>query len=121
MRNTVSVGDGIYKSTDGGETWARKGLEATERIARIAIDPDDPDTVFVCATGPLWSVGEERGVYRTRDGGETWDRVLYVDEGTGCADIAMDPQEPEILYAGMWEFRRRADFFTSGGPGSGLY
>ena len=121
VRNSVSVGDGIYKSTDGGQTWTRMGLEKTERINRIVINPHNPDIVFVAALGQLWSPNEDRGVYRTTDGGKTWTKVLYVDNNTGCSDIAIDPGNPEILYAGMWEFRRTAWSFTSGGPGSALY
>jgi photosystem II stability/assembly factor-like uncharacterized protein len=120
-RNSVSVGDGVYKTVDGGDTWTRMGLENTERIARVEVSPKEHDTVFVCATGHLWDANEERGVYRTTDGGKTWKKVLYVDPDTGCSDLAMDPQEPRILYAGMWQFRRYPDFFESGGPGSGLY
>lgn len=120
-RNSVSIGDGIYKTTDGGDSWKRVGLEGTERIASIRIDPKAHDTVFVCATGTLWSSGEERGVFRTQDGGKTWKKVLYVDADTGCSDLAIDPQEPRILYAGLWRFRRYPDFFESGGKGSGLY
>ena len=121
VRNSVSVGDGVYKTTDGGATWTNVGLRDTEHISRIAVDPKKPDTVFVCATGHLWSSNEERGVFRTTDGGKTWKKVLYVDADTGCADISMDPGEPQILYAGMWQFRRQPDFFNSGGPGSALY
>lgn len=120
-RNSVSVGRGLYKTSDGGSSWEFKGLADSERIARIRINPDDGDTVYVCATGRLWSAGEERGVYKTTDGGETWERVLYIDDSTGCSDLDMDPQDPDVLYAGMWEFRRYPDFFNSGGPGSGLY
>ena len=121
VRNSVSVGHGLYRTTDGGESWEFMGLEDSERIARIVVDPNDSDRVFVAATGHLWSSNEERGVYRTTDGGASWERVLFVDIDTGCADLAMDPQEPDILYAAMWQFRREPDFFTSGGPGSGLY
>ncbi|MDX1645129.1 MAG: glycosyl hydrolase, partial [Thermoanaerobaculia bacterium] len=120
-RNSTSVGDGVYKSTDGGKNWKHLGLTDSERITRIAIDPADSDTVFVCATGHLWDANEERGVYRTRDGGESWEAVLQVDEDTGCSDLSIDPQNGDILYAGMWQFRRSASFFRSGGPGSGLY
>lgn len=121
VRNSVSVGDGVYRTRDGGATWQHLGLEATERIAKIEVDPDDGDTAYVCATGHLWNANPERGVYKTTDGGETWELILSVDENTGCADLDMDPQEPRILYAAMWQFRRSPHFFTSGGPGSALY
>jgi photosystem II stability/assembly factor-like uncharacterized protein len=121
VRNSVSIGDGVYKSTDGGDNWAQVGLKDSERIARIQIDPKAHDTVWVCATGQLWNANEERGVFKTTDGGKTWKKVLYVDADTGCSDLAIDPQEPRILYAGMWTFRRSPDFFVSGGKGSGLY
>jgi photosystem II stability/assembly factor-like uncharacterized protein len=121
VRNTVSIGDGVYRSTDGGDTWEHLELEHSERIARIEVNPNDGNVVYVCALGPLWSTGEERGVYKTTDGGKTWTRSLYVDDKTGCSDLTMDPQEPRILYAGMWQVRRQAWTFTSGGPGSGLY
>ena len=120
-RNSVSVGNGVYKTADGGSSWEFVGLEDSERIARIAVNPMDGNTVYVCATGHLWDANEERGVFRTSDGGETWEKVLYVDENTGCSDISMDPHAPNILYAGMWEFRRWPYYFNSGGPGSGLY
>ncbi len=120
-RNSVSVGTGVYKSVDGGESWEFVGLGDSERISRIVIRPDSTSVVFVCATGHLWDANAERGVYRTTDGGATWSQVLFVDENTGCSDLAIDPQDPRILYAGLWQFRRRPDFFTSGGPGSGLY
>jgi photosystem II stability/assembly factor-like uncharacterized protein len=121
VRNSVSVGDGVYRTKDGGDTWEHLGLEATERIAKIEVDPTKPKTVFVCATGGLWSANPERGVYRSTDGGASWERILFVDEDTGCADLDIDPQEPRILYAAMWQFRRSPHFFSSGGPGSGLY
>ncbi len=121
VRNSVSIGDGVYRSRDGGETWQHMGLPASERIAAIVVHPKDSKTVYVCATGPLWSAGEERGVFKTSDGGSTWRKVLYVNDSTGCSDLAIDPQEPRILYAGLWQFRRWPDFFSSGGAGSGLY
>lgn len=121
VRNSVSVGDGIYRTVDGGRNWENLGLADSERIAEIIIHPEKPEVVYAAVLGPLWSAGEERGLYRTVDGGETWERILYVDDTTGCNDIAIDPQEPDIMYAAMWQFRRSPDFFTSGGPGSGLY
>ena len=121
VRNSVSVGAGVYKSSDGGDSWTYVGLKETERISRIVIDNENSDTVFICATGQLWSANEERGVFKTTDGGENWEKVLYVDEDTGCSDLSIDPQSPNTLYAGMWQFRRYPDFFESGGPGSGLY
>jgi len=120
-RNSTSIGRGVFKTTDGGKTWKDMGLDDTERIARIQVDPDDSDTVWVCATGHLWNANEERGVFKSTDGGKTWKKVLYVDENTGCSDLDVDPQVPSVLYAGMWQFRRYPDFFESGGPGSGLY
>jgi photosystem II stability/assembly factor-like uncharacterized protein len=120
-RNSVSVGDGLYKSTDGGDSWQRVGLENSERIAAVQVHPKDSDTVWACATGHLWNRHEERGVYKTTDGGKTWKRTLFVDADTGCSDLDVDPQDPGILYAGMWQFRRRPWTFSSGGKGSGLY
>lgn len=120
-RNSVSVGDGIYKSTDGGENWEHLGLEDSERMSKILIDSSDSDTVYVCVTGHLWNANEERGVFKTTDGGESWEKILYVNEDTGCGDLAIDPQDPRLLYASMWQFRRQPDTFKSGGPGSGLY
>ena len=120
-RNSVSVGDGVYKSTDEGETWQRMGLENTERIAQVRVHPADGNTVWACATGHLWNSHEDRGVYKTTDGGKTWKKTLYVDADTGCSDLAVDPQDPKILYAGMWQFRRTPYSFYSGGKGSGLY
>jgi photosystem II stability/assembly factor-like uncharacterized protein len=121
VRNSVSVGDGVYKSVDGGATWTNVGLKDSEHIARIAVHPKSSDTAYVCATGHAWNANEERGVFRTTDGGKTWKKVLYVDQNTGCSDLAMDPGEPSVLYAGMWDYRRQPNFFRSGGPGSALY
>ena len=120
-RNSVGYGDGVYRTTDGGDTWKKAGLEKTERIARIVVHPAKPETVVVAALGALFADSPERGIYRTTDGGKTWTKTLYVDARTGAADLAMDPQNPEILYASMWTVRRQAWTFASGGPGSGLY
>ena len=120
-RNSVSVGDGVYRSTDAGENWTHLGLEGTERISRIVVHPKDSNTAYVCATGHLFDDHDDRGVYRTKDAGKTWDKILFVGRDTGCADLAMDPTDPSILYAGMWQFRRTPSFFTSGGPNGGLH
>ena len=121
VRNSVSVGRGVFKSTDGGETWQDLGLHETERISTIRVNPTNGETVYVCATGHLWNANEERGLYKTTDGGAAWEKVLYLDEDTGCADLDLDPRNPRILYAALWQFRRSPDYFRSGGPGSGLY
>ncbi len=122
VRNSVSVGDGIYKTTDGGATWEHLGLENTERIGDIIIHPTNPDIVYVAALGHLWNSHEERGVFKTTDGGKTWTKIFYIDDNTGCADLDIDPDNPDILYASMWSFRRYPDFFDSGLNGkSGLF
>ena len=121
MRNSVSVGDGIYRSADAGDSWVRLGLENSERIARILVHPKDGNTVYACVAGHLFDDHDDRGVYRTSDAGKTWEKVLFVARNTGCADLAMDPSNPSTLYAGMWQFRRTPSFFSSGGPGSGLH
>ena len=120
-RNSTSIGGGIYKSVDGGKNWTLMGLENSERINRIALHPDNPDIVYVAALGTLWGPNSERGVYKTTDGGTTWERILYVDETTGATDIKMDPTNPDKLFAGMWQFRRWPYHFKSGGAGSGMY
>ena len=122
VRNSVSIGDGVYKSTDGGENWTNTGLKDSEHIAKILIDPKQGNTVWACATGHLWDDNDERGVYKTTDGGKTWRKVLAgANRSTGCAMLAMNAQEPKTLYASMWDFRRQAWTFRSGGPGSGLF
>jgi photosystem II stability/assembly factor-like uncharacterized protein len=121
VRNSVSIGDGVYRSTDAGDNWTRAGLEQTERIARIVVHPKDGNTVYVCALGALFNDHPERGVFRTKDAGKTWEKVLFVAPDTGCADLAIDPQDPSRLYAGMWQARRQPWTFTSGGPNSGFY
>lgn len=121
VRNSVSAGSGIYRTTNGGEKWELKGLEKSERIGRILIDPVNPDIVYAAVLGALWGDSEDRGVYKTADGGKTWSKLLYVNPSTGCADMAMDPGNPSVIYASMWDFRRQAHTFRSGGPGSALY
>jgi photosystem II stability/assembly factor-like uncharacterized protein len=115
-RNSVSIGDGIYKSTDGGETWTHSGLEKSERIAKIAVSPNNSDTVFVAVPGALWSDSADRGLYKTTDGGKTWNQVLKGPNlSTGCTDVAIDPTNPEIMFAAMWDFRRKGWEYRSGG------
>jgi len=120
-RNSVAPGDGVYKSEDAGRTWRNMGLAETRFIARISIDPTNPDVVFAASQGHLWGPNEERGVYKTADGGKSWKKVLYIDKDTGCSDLAMDPSNPKILYAGMWKYRRSPYYFYSGGETSGLF
>ncbi|MDH7511656.1 MAG: hypothetical protein QHH14_01770 [Clostridiales bacterium] len=120
-RNSVTIGDGVYKSTDGGKTWQNMGLKETRHISRIIINPGDPNIVYVAAMGHLWGPNEERGIYKTLDGGKTWKKALYVNPDTGFADLAMDPEDSLILYAAAYEHRRLPYYFSSGGPGSGLY
>jgi photosystem II stability/assembly factor-like uncharacterized protein len=121
LRNSVSVGDGVYRTTDGGETWQSMGLPESEHIPRILIDPKDSSTIFVCALGHVFSSNPERGVYRSQDAGKTWKQVLTVNDETGCGDLAIDPQDGKTLYAGMWRVRRKPYFFESGGAGDGLF
>src|SRR6202166_4223528 len=127
-RNSVSIGDGIYKSTDGGENWTNMGLKESEHIAKILIDPNDGNTVYACVPGKLWSDSAGRGLYKTSDGGQTWSLVLKGGNlSTGSSSITMDPANPKHLYAGMWDFRRKGWTFRSGGEnstapsGSGLF
>ena len=121
VRNSTSIGGGIFKSIDGGKSWKLMGLENSERINRIALHPNNPDIVYVAAMGTLWGPNEERGVYKTSDGGESWDRILYVNDSTGATDIKIDTVNPDKLFAGMWQFRRWPYNFKSGGEGSGMY
>ncbi len=120
-RNSVSLGDGLYKSNDGGSNWKKMGFDKSERIAAIEINPNNSDEVYVAVLGALWSDSEERGVYKTTDGGDTWEKILYTDQRTGASELIMDPNNPNVLYAAMWDFRRTPWGFTSGGPGSALY
>jgi photosystem II stability/assembly factor-like uncharacterized protein len=120
-RNSVSIGNGVYRSLDGGKTWSHLGLEKTERIFRIVLHPTNPDVAWVSALGQAWGENPERGVFKTEDGGKSWSKVLYVDERTGASDLVIDPSNPNKLFASMWQYRRWPWFFKSGGPGSGLY
>jgi len=114
-------GDGVYKSTDAGKTWKKMGLDSTQHIARIVVHPTDPNTVFVAAQGALYGKSQQRGIFKSTDGGVTWKNVLYTDDKTGCAELSMDMNNPRILYAAMWEHGRLPWKVISGGPGSGLY
>ena len=128
VRNSVSIGDGIYKSTDGGETWNKSGLPNSERISQIIVSPKSSDTVYAAVPGALWSDSPDRGLYKTTDGGKTWDLILKGSNlSTGASTIAMDPTNPNILFAGLWDFRRQGWTYRSGGAtpndpsGSGLF
>ncbi len=120
-RNTELTGHGMYKSTDGGKTWSYIGLGATHIISWITVDPNNPDVVYAAAFGHLWAANPERGVYKTTDGGQTWKKILFVNDNTGAITLAMDPSNPQVLYATMWQMYRRHWTFSSGGPGSGIY
>lgn len=121
IRGSISIGNGVYKSTDGGESWTHVGLEKTGRIARVVADPRNPDIAYVAAMGTCYGPQQERGLYRTEDGGHTWQRVLFVDENTGAADVSIDPSNSHILMAAMWQVLIRPWDLNSGGPGSGIY
>jgi len=120
-RNSVGVGRGVFRSLDAGKTWINLGLAKTEKISRIILDAADPDIAYVAAMGTTWGENPERGVFKTVDGGKTWEKILYVDPKTGAADLAVAPDNPNKMLAAMWQHRRWPWFFNSGGPGSGLY
>jgi photosystem II stability/assembly factor-like uncharacterized protein len=120
-RNSVTIGDGVYKSTDSGKTWTNMGLKDTRHISRILVNRGDPNIVYVAAMGHLWGPNQDRGVYKTIDGGKTWNKVLYINENTGISDLAIDYGDSQVLYAGAYEHRRLPWIYTSGGQGSGLY
>jgi photosystem II stability/assembly factor-like uncharacterized protein len=120
-RNSVSIGCGVYKSTDGGKTWQYLGLRETRQISRIIVHPRDPNTVWVAAIGSPFGPNPERGVFMTTDGGKTWQKVLYIDEQHGASDLEIDPVNPNILYAGMWRFERKPWTHTSGSEQGGVF
>ena len=120
-RNSLNLGAGIFKSMDAGKTWKLAGLEKTKNIHRIIIDPSNPNTVYVAAIGNPYTEHPERGVYKTTDGGESWNLLLHTNDSSGCADLVMDPSNPNKLIAAMWQHKRTPWSFTSGGKGSGLY
>jgi photosystem II stability/assembly factor-like uncharacterized protein len=121
IRGNISHGDGVYKSLDGGKTWKNVGLKDSRAIGKVIINPNNPDNVFVAALGHPFGPNTERGIFRTTDGGKTWEKVLFKDENTGGIDVAFDPHNPNILFAALWQARRTAWSMASGGPGSGLY
>lgn len=121
IRGNASIGDGLYRSDDAGRTWRHLGLEATSQIARVRVHPSNPDLVYVAALGTPWGPSPDRGVYRSRDGGATWQKILFRDEDTGAIDLIMDPSNPDVLYASLLELRRYPWGFTSAGPGTGLF
>lgn len=121
IRPYYTMGDGVYRSSDGGRSWQHVGLEETGHIARIIVDPHDPDRAFVCAIGQAFKPQHERGIFRTTDGGKNWQQVLYVDDNTGCSDLAMDPSDPGTMFAGMWQLEIHRWNLNSGGPSSGVY
>jgi len=120
-RNSIGYGNGVYRSLDGGKTWTHLGLDKTDRIKRIVVNPQNPDVACVCALGRTWGPNQERGVFQTRDGGKTWKKVLYIDENTGCSDLAMEMSNPRVMYAGMWTHRRRPWRFDDSGEKTALY
>src|SRR5919198_2757500 len=120
-RQTSSFGDGIYKTTDGGKTFRNIGLKETQTIARIAIDPKNPDTLYVAAPGHLFGPSPDRGVYKTTDGGKSWNKIKFIDDNTGFNDIVLDPSNSNIIYASSYQRRRSGCCFNGGGPGSGIW
>lgn len=120
-RNSTSIGDGIYLTKDGGRTWNKMGLENSERISSIQIHPENSNVIYVGVLGALWGDSEERGIYKTIDGGTTWEKIFYVDQKTGCTELIMDSKDPNVLYASFWEYRRTAWSFSSGGTQSAMY
>lgn len=121
IRGNVSHGDGVYKSTDGGKSWKNVGLKNTRQIARVRVHPGNPDLVFVAALGHVWGPNPERGIFRSKDGGKSWEKVLFVSDKTGASDLVMDPSNPRILYAGLWQVHRKPWALNSGGPEGGVY
>src|SRR5262252_4006992 len=121
VQRVVAYGDGVYKSIDGGKSWTNTGLKESEHIGRIVIDPRNSDVVYVAAQGPLWRKGGDRGLFKTTDGGKTWTKSLNVDDWTGSNDVQIDPRNPDVLIATMWQRNRRTFGFVAGGPGSGVY
>ena len=120
-QRSVGYGDGLYKSTDGGASFKKVGLETSEHIGKIIVHPEDSKVVFVAAQGPLWKEGGDRGLYKTTDGGKTWNKVLEISENTGVNEVHMDPNNPDIMYASAYQRRRHTWVLIDGGPESGVY
>ena len=120
-QRSVGYGDGLYKSTDGGATFKKVGLEHSEHIGKILVHPEDSNTVYVAAQGPLWKEGGDRGLYKTTDGGKTWDKILNISDDTGINEVLMDPTNPDILYASAYQRRRHTWVLIDGGPESGIH
>ena len=120
-RQSSPWGHGVFKSLDAGQTWQFLGLEETRHISRIRVHPTNPQIAYVAAVGNLWKPNPERGVFKTIDGGKTWDKILYIDENTGCSDITIENENPRIMYAGMWTFRRKPWRFDDGGKNTAIY
>src|SRR5262249_27191851 len=121
IRGNIVAGDGVYKSTDAGKTWTNIGLRDTLHIGRLLVHPKNPDVVFVAALGHAYGPNSERGVFRSTDGGKNWSKVLYKDDKTGAIDLSFDPNNPNIIFAALWEAYRTPYTMVSGGPGSGIY
>ena len=120
-QRSVAYGDGVYRSSVGGESWEHMGLKESEHIGKIIVDPDNSNTIYVAAIGPLWSEGGDRGVYKSTDGGKEWKAVLKIDKHTGVTDLVMDPRDPNVLYAAAHQRRRHVFTLVGGGPGSAIY
>lgn len=120
-QRSVAFGDGVYKTVDGGKSWTNMGLEESEHVGMIVVHPDDSDTVFVASQGPLWNAGGDRGLYKTTDGGETWERILHISEDTGINEVHLDPRDPDTMYASAYQRRRAVWTLINGGPESGIY
>src|SRR3954462_14550737 len=120
-QRSVDLGDGVYKSTDGGRTWTNVGLKNSEHIAKILVDPRNSEVVYVASQGPLWAPGGDRGLYKTTDGGKSWTAVLTISENTGVTDIAFDPRNADVIYAASWQRRRHVGMALAGGPESGIF
>ena len=120
-QRSVAWGDGVYRSRDGGKSWQNMGLAKSEHIGRIAVDPSDSNVVWVAAQGPLWRAGEDRGLYKTVDGGKTWEKVLGISEHTGVNEVHLDPRDPDVAYASAYQRRRKVWTLINGGPESTIY